>query len=820
MAHYFALTIPFGVKKLWDEWNIRGAILFSLWLQIVLIFAAPIRKSARRKRVIRLIWYAYLLADATANFTLGLICNSQRNQFSNPESESKQRSDLLAFWAPFLLLHLGGPDTITAYSLEDNQLWRRHLLGLVYQVTVVVYVFLQSFPNGNLWIPTSLMFIAGTIRYVERTLALYFASLDKFRDSILKPPDAGADYSQLMDVYASRREARIPTQINITLAEEEEEVNGFDAKEGDLKHLEVVNYAYKYFQLFKGLVVDLIFESRELNESRDFFNKRTAEDALRIIEIELNLIYDAFYTKVEVVHWVVGYVLRFIAFGSVLATLGLFYFQAKDDKFHAVDIRITYTLLLGAVALDVIAFLMLIFSDRTFGPIKDPDYPCLLAPAVALFTCFLALNKPWWYRGKCSQKPDVLAAPSQKPDVLATPSQKHSPCQKHHVLATPSAFLRRWSGSISTYNLIRYSLKSSATPTHEFPSLRKVIMFSLTKKCKSFKIIDLLGCTIRKATSFIQSIEEHVSKIFSPVFRIIRSKASKIFSPVFRIIRSKASKIFRIKIIKDLLDEIRYVSHEPFTKELCEFIFKEVKIKSEFANTVEIAQRISSARGDWVLTGRWNLLKYVSDVPYDESLLLWHIATDLCYHTDTDRDINNSHRECSKILSDYMLYLLIFQPTMMSAVAGIGQIRFRDTGAEAKKFFERRRLGPNHDQRACEQILSVNTDVEPVTVKGNKSKSVLFEASMLAQELTKVGEEKWKLLCRVWVELVSYAACRCSPSALAQQVSKGGELINFVWLLTAQFGLGAQFQISEGYSRASCSGKVDVQQNIVQTSMK
>ncbi|KAB8094794.1 hypothetical protein EE612_022137, partial [Oryza sativa] len=32
---------------------------------------------------------------------------------------------LVAFWAPFFLLHLGGPDSITAYELEDNQLVTR-----------------------------------------------------------------------------------------------------------------------------------------------------------------------------------------------------------------------------------------------------------------------------------------------------------------------------------------------------------------------------------------------------------------------------------------------------------------------------------------------------------------------------------------------------------------------------------------------------------------------------------------------------------------------------------------------------------------------
>ncbi|KAI5012756.1 hypothetical protein ZWY2020_025022 [Hordeum vulgare] len=41
---------------------------------------------------------------------------------------------IFAFWTPFLLLHLGGPDTITAYSLEDNELWLRHLIGLLFEL--------------------------------------------------------------------------------------------------------------------------------------------------------------------------------------------------------------------------------------------------------------------------------------------------------------------------------------------------------------------------------------------------------------------------------------------------------------------------------------------------------------------------------------------------------------------------------------------------------------------------------------------------------------------------------------------------------------
>ncbi|XP_021281063.1 uncharacterized protein LOC110414256 [Herrania umbratica] len=798
MVH-LSLTIPFGVKKLWDKWNIRGSILFSLWLQVVLIFVAPIRKSARKTWVILLIWFAYLLADAAANFAVGLISNSQRNQSNNPsQPKPTESTDLLAFWAPFLLLHLGGPDTITAFALEDNQLWLRHLLSLGFQAGAVLYVFIQSLPNDNLWIPTALMFVAGIIKYVERTRALFLASLDKFRDSMLKDPDPGPNYAKLMEEYASKKDAKLPTRIDMT-PEPDKESKASDAppKEGDLDHLEVVHYAYDYFQIFKGLVVDLILSFRERDESRDFFTRRTAEDALRIIEVELNFLYGTLYTKVEVVHSTIGYIFRFIAFGANVATLGIFYFQTKKDEFQGVDIGITYTLLLGAVALDVVAFLMLIFSDRTFASIfKYLDSP-YCRPIAAVFGGFLALKKPRWHRcKKCGIKNSDDPHP-------------------HQALITPLGF-RRWSGSISAHNLIRYCLKSRRTTIHEFPSLL-VIMFE--------KFLHLLGIDkiIKKVGHGMTKIKRKISPRNTFVPKGVKSfncsdlPGSIVISKVIRFLKSILEKVNQFfswafkkitKPVKDLVDEMMYVSSEPFTLELWNFIFQELKNKSEFADNPETAKRISAARGDWVLTDtdsgndRSKLLKYVSDVQYDESLLLWHIATDLCYYTDKEEEMV-AEQEFSKTLSDYMLYLLIFQPTTMSAVAGIGKIRYRDTCAEAERFFERRSLRPNEDKKACDEILSVNTDVVPATVKGDRSKSVLFDASMLAKELKGLGrKDKWNLICRVWVELVSYAASHCRASTHAQGVSKGGELITFFWLLMAHFGLGEQFQINEGHARA------------------
>jgi hypothetical protein len=40
-------------------------------------------------------------------------------------------------------------------------------------------------------------------------------------------------------------------------------------------------------------------------------------------------------------------------------------------------------------------------------------------------------------------------------------------------------------------------------------------------------------------------------------------------------------------------------------------------------------------------------------------------------------------------------------------------------------------------KEACEMLLKVYTEVEPVAVKGDKRKSVLFDACILAKELSK-----------------------------------------------------------------------------------
>lgn len=777
------IPIPQTWKDIWDKWDLRGFIILSLALQTFLIFFAPLRKRTSRIWITMPIWSAYLLADWAANFSVGLISSSQSD--STGKTSENNNGDLLAFWAPFLLVHLGGPDTITAFALEDNELWLRHLLGFVFQSLAALYVFFQSLPESPLWLPTMLMFISGVIKYAERTRSLYLASLDSFRDSMFTEPDPGPNYAKLMDEYHSRKEAKLPTRIQL-IGEPDRGVKAANkVKQGSLTDVEVVLYAHRFFQSFKGLIVDLIFSFRERNQSRNFFLARTAEDAFNVVEVELNFIYEVLHTKVSVLYTMPGYICRFVSFSCVVASVVIFHAKPKKT-YDPLDVGITYTLLYAGIALDIIAFLMLIQSDWALVATRK-------LPEVDL--------------------KDTSQASQQHPNPGVAPGTESLKLQLSCFGWICHFISRRWSESVSNYNLIYYCL-------HPRTDVKE-------------RLIGYIGMT-------------------------------------------------------NFLDGLTYMKEKPFTEELRDHIFQELWKKSEIADDLDTAKEISAARGDWVLRmeGCGELLPYITAVDYDESLLLWHIATDLCYNDEItnceSKPPRDKHRDISKLLSDYMIYLLVMQPTMMSAVTGIGQIRFRDTCAEAKKFFDRGNLrkgkkeanifkvinyvihsvfkymgislylfflslvcilsspllillalcggkllvqlqrlnqvimvkffgkGKEADKQkeACQDILGVNTEVKPVTVKGDRSKSVLFDGCILAKKLQAMEKSerrlkcKWEIVSKVWVELLSYAAIHCRANTHVQQLSRGGELITIVWLLTAHFGLGDQFQISEGHARA------------------
>ncbi|KAK4838868.1 hypothetical protein QYF36_017152 [Acer negundo] len=389
------------ILNLWNKYEIRVIILLSLSLQIILVTFGSRRKFTARSWIRIVVWSAYLTADWVAAVALGNLAKS-----------TKADSDLLIFWAPFLLLHLGGPDTITAYSLEDNELWLRHLLGLVVQVGVALYVFLRSWSNSALTFITIPIFIAGIIKYGERTFVLRSSSAQRFKNSLLSIPEPGPNFIQIEKIEERReqlRQKRREEQQSSSWLQEiidnaaftsahpkEAKVVKSESLEKGASDLQV---AYFLFKRFRYLFADLILGTHERIESCSQIENKSAKDAFKLIAIELGFMYDLLYTKATIVYSPLGILFRVISFIASVTALVLFSVIIDIHAYSSIDVTITYILLIGAVVLEVYAFCVLLFSDWTalwYDGLRKTNHSSMCCATVPCHSIFA--NRKRWSR--------------------------------------------------------------------------------------------------------------------------------------------------------------------------------------------------------------------------------------------------------------------------------------------------------------------------------------------------------------------------------------------------------------------------------------
>ncbi|XP_078166232.1 uncharacterized protein LOC144560886 [Carex rostrata] len=386
------------LQNLWNSDEVRILVLVSLGIQIALIVLAPLRKRFTNIMLALALWLLYLTADNVATLGLGNISHQTPGGIG-------VSSELTVLWAPFLLVHLGGPDTITSYSIEDNELWWRHLLGLVFQVIITVYIFIQSPPTGWLWIPTIFVFIPGLIKFAERTHALRIASKDNIKDQIiseLRPGDItkkgsenntpsntvqangttkdSKDNTHSNDGQANESttgccgilcppEDTIGTYIPTFLSTSDILVSSLKDSSKDIDESELILEGFRWFNIFKRLLVDVTFPADLLMKSQDRFSDLHTNVALDLVAIELSFLYDYLHTKAVHMHCFLGRALRFFSLLSIIFAFVVFH-HLDMKKYVSGDIIITYILFGVGLSLEVIATVLLVFSDWTVMALK------------------------------------------------------------------------------------------------------------------------------------------------------------------------------------------------------------------------------------------------------------------------------------------------------------------------------------------------------------------------------------------------------------------------------------------------------------------
>ncbi|CAM0878210.1 unnamed protein product [Alopecurus aequalis] len=346
------------VQQLWNEWEMQCLVLTSFALQAFLLFSAGVRKSSSSGAIRLLLWLAYLLADSLAIFILGHLALHAATTVHR----------LLLFWPPFLLHHLGGQETITAFSVEDNALWKRHLLSLVSQEAMAVYVAAKSWrtEDGLLAASTALMFVSGTVKYAERTYALKCANAmalgTKFTTPfLLDDPILSMDGVCALSGY----------------------FNWMEIDKND--YAQLVRKAYSSLGLYMNLLMDMprSWLSDDYGSMPDACSKLQADPdrackSYKLVELQLSLIYDYLYTKIGMRHChlnpLAGAALQAVTFISTSGALVLFMVAGAGHHHHdysRADVVVSYVLLVGAVVLEVSSAVILVSSYWTYCGVDE-----------------------------------------------------------------------------------------------------------------------------------------------------------------------------------------------------------------------------------------------------------------------------------------------------------------------------------------------------------------------------------------------------------------------------------------------------------------
>ncbi|KAL3720745.1 hypothetical protein ACJRO7_005539 [Eucalyptus globulus] len=712
--------LPQNYRELWKEWELRFLVLLSLFLQLTLATQGFRRKSIYRYWIRIVVWTTYLSADSIATLTLGVISNRLAN-IKEEKGMIDPRSQITAFWAPFLLLHLGGPDAITAYALEDNELWLRQLARLCVQAGLACYIYFMALSGSTLSILAVGVILVGFVKYAERTLCQYLASEGRLRDSMVSLPDFGPIYPRIMEQYNLKKEEGYRVSIDeVVEVPVPEDLSAIGGQGRDGENAMTLAKAYELFKIFKLLFVGLILNFSDLEASKRMFSNpaMTSETAFEIVEIELGFMYDLLYTKALLLNRAWGIVRCAISLSVPCAVLVFFLLQDRKD-YPKVDVCITFLLISAAILLEVYSVLLAISSD--------------------------------WVDHWRLQRPERSSISSAVAFLRTCPQQ-------------------RWSNSVAQFSLLGLSIKKRNRIFSKYPGLAK--------------------------------LDEKLEKNFCINYKVFKNNIKDwIFCHA-------------MNTVKQLAEDNKLKSGLTSLKE-------EVN---------EVLKRLNHDDLDWSVKG----------MDFDQSILIWHVATELCHHKDLvewvgkgPEDVTNF--KMSKLVSRYMLYLLVLYPSMLPT--GIGGLRYEDTSVDAQKFFEDKlavsskketsivkwsqnlfrkgehahasghsckkahKSAESHDLcEVCHLLLQVGTQLPATKIRGGKSRSVLFDACHLASQLNNSEMDfsnKWDLISKVWAKFLIYAACQSKGCEHSESLSRGGELLSHVWLLMGHLGIADPVQISE-----------------------
>uniref|UniRef100_J3N888 DUF4220 domain-containing protein n=1 Tax=Oryza brachyantha TaxID=4533 RepID=J3N888_ORYBR len=604
-----------SLKQLFYDWEIQLLVILSFTLQLFLFFAGSLRRCITSGILRFLIWIAYLGADLIAIYALGYL--SRYDDILNERHISRKNKSMALYWAPFLLIHLGGQDTITGFAMEDNSLWLRHLLNLVTQVVLALYVFWKSIGRQDVYLLVSgiFAFVAGIIKYGERTWSLNWGSTKSFESST-------------GDLYKKQ----MPKQIY-----------------GGASYSGTVCVAIRSMSYVHG-----VFLARTLFDNSPLIEDMLGdlEKTLKVVRLELGMIYDDLYTKSLVLRTRSGIILRCISQISAIIAFVLFLTHNKHGYGKA-DIAITYSLFTGGFFLDIFAILFSMMSPWTWAWLKAQK-----CDKLSIFSWFILSSDAGW------------------------PEKQ-----------------QRWPKSMGQYNF-RCLLSTGYQPR----TLSQRVMKAITNLTK------LLGIEKKKVFWMSKLLDTEQVDVGMTMMEHVAKEVRVLHEELYLGEKHKEPREWpRLGLLLERT---------------------QARLASDFGFTIIFLHKLTEV--------------HLSRCPQ-------HTNPDIETTTESSYLPTDQVEICRK-LSNYMMYLLVANPSMLPL----------STSAVAT-------LESSQQPRAMDLLL-IEESLEEF--------SVMLDKDTLEEMIA------------LWLRLLIFSAGKSRVEMHAAQLSRGGELITFTWLLMVHYGIG------------------------------
>ncbi|KAI4968852.1 hypothetical protein ZWY2020_046182 [Hordeum vulgare] len=712
------------------SWEVTILLSFALHLGLTLLAGVRRHKASGVLRLI--LGLAYQLSSWVAPYALSNL--SLGNTMS-------RRQQLLTFWAMFLLHHLGGPDNISAFSLEDNVLSGREALSVITKVVAAgyaLYKYVYMSGDGGALVPASIIiFTIGVAKYVERAVALWQGHLGNIRISGKEKKASrfftscdGLDSGSLLtmgrdhklddeqalivahDMLRFCKRAMADSSVNTELPDKHAMADSSVITESPDKHA-MVDSPVNTESPDKCAMADSSVNTEspdndyELGTSRKIFTL-SWENMSKVVEMELSLMYDILYTKAAIVHTWHGYAIRFTSPLAIVAATVLFGFHNKEGQSRH-DVIITYTLLVATFLLDTRWLLRALGSTwmRAF------------LQCTWLHHAVLCTGRWRWLRSV------VVFLDFGRLRLRAPPRG-------------PSRY-RRWSGTVGQYNLLRECTQKSTV-------------------CSG--VLEKIG--LGDVWSEYQHFKGH--KLAYVVKALVFGRVQKILKLTYE------------------------VEDGPYTTE----------------GIMTFWGRLTAKRYKVKHTPHGEKPKFILAFgrEFQEDILVWHIATKIflvcCSDELVTRDVKSvTHAQAIDAMSEHLMFLMAVRRYMLPGIAL--RSLYEATLNSLQVLWEKKEwdkedicFSRTTAEEKLARMLAKNKKGDDEWGLGKSRTRLVSDGANIALELLKADGLKMpkllELVFKIWVDKLLYAATRCSRESHARQLGRGGDLITIVWIMVEHVG--------------------------------